>query len=236
MRSGTLFPAVSVLLVLVVVGIVAVPDALTRLTVRHDVAAVRLLQEVALAQHRARAAGFRDADGDGLGEYLHLEDLARPAPDGRPWLALSLSPGPDADTLAGEGYLFRSYLPDAEGRPLPFSRRDQISPPDAALAYLAIAFPEEPGRTGVGFFCVGPDFLVRERARLLGPDSRIRLPLARIVHRTPGRGALLPRPDAAAWPVLLGDSQREWFAGRFADLGLPLPDDLAPTTPRRERQ
>ena len=171
MRGFTFFDMLMLLLVLMIVGIVAIPDALTRLAVREDVRAIRELQWIAVQEARLLADRRIDRDGDGRFEYGFLMDLARP-------LASEGEAPPGAVRLGG--FFLTVLLADATGSPIGADRAADVDADLAEGGFLAVAWPTEAGRSGIRVFAVNQGLLVAENLNEGGEFSGRSFPTDRL--------------------------------------------------------
>lgn len=216
MRGFTFFDMLMLLVVLMIVGIVAIPDALTRLAVREDVRAIRELQRIAVEEAALLAGGRIDRDGDGRPEYGFLTDLARPTP--------STGDAPPGVARLG-GFFVTVLLPDSTGAPVGIERSDEVDPDLAEIGFLAVAWPAEAGRSGVRVFAVDSGLLVAENINEGGVFSGRAFPIDSLPPiAVSANGGLRPRGSwPTTWVLPVPDTQRARLAMLLTEARLPVP-------------
>lgn len=143
--------------VLALLATMAVPNYLGSRAASNEAAVIATLRSLVDAQSKFRLAAHIDRDGDGVGEYGTLGELAgrRPIPGEDSPLDLHLLPAVLGDTdpqgrcLSGN-YWFAMYLADAEGhgRPDAPGTRPLTDPAFAEQRWTCIAWPVEHGVSG----------------------------------------------------------------------------------------
>lgn len=161
----SLIEILSTIALVAMLSTVAVPNYLSSKADANEATVVRTLRAVAAAQDAFRRAAIVDRDGDGIGEFGTLRELAAgAAPRGRA-KSVQVDIGPvDARGLAHHaGHLFALFLPDATGRGIADdrARRNHVDPELAERHFTCIAWPVEQGRTGTHTWLVDASGLVR---------------------------------------------------------------------------
>lgn len=228
------FGALSLILLLLVVAMVAVPDSNARVWARNEADAVRALQKIALAQARIRTHGAVDRDRNGRHEFGLLPDLLEDAPDGSPWLELAIEGDPKGESVGIPGYRLAVMLPDGRGLGANPAAPERIVPALAERAFLALAWPLRAGKrnSGLGAYAVDRNLLVvehwNEDERLTGrelPEGLVgSLPI--LVENPAAKRFLAPSSWPKPWAVLLRQAQSRWFRAGLQQYGLPVPEGL----------
>ncbi|MCA8954438.1 MAG: DUF2950 family protein [Planctomycetes bacterium] len=137
-----------------VVAAIAIPNLMSARQRANEVAAIATLRMLCSAQAQAQAAGIKDRNGNGSGEYAFVGEMVRP-PVGDPLLPAAMAPGSDG-TVRRHGYLFRVYLPGSDGEPVGEHRAmlARIDATGAETTWLAMAWPQQAGKTGKRSFFV----------------------------------------------------------------------------------
>ncbi len=121
-----------------------------------------LRQQILPAELRFQAARHIDQDGDGIGEFGLMDELAGVRPTGRVAAGtVTLLP---RDLIEGRhGYQYFVYLPAADGGTVAEpERKDEARPADAVAArlqqryFVAYAWPDDP-EAGERIFAITPD-------------------------------------------------------------------------------
>ncbi len=131
-------------------------------------AAIETLLAIASAQLQAHASAVIDTDGDTVGEYAYLGEMAGTAPlrAGTDFmvpalLVSSFGVVTPAGIATRSGYHFRVFLPDAAvgGKSPGLPEASGLNPdPDAAeVLWCAFAWPVEAGTTGTRAFFINQD-------------------------------------------------------------------------------
>lgn len=158
----TLLELLVVLAVMTVLLTIALPLLLAGRIAAGEAAAVGTLQLIAKAEMHFAGTGAADVDGNGVGEYGTLAEMAgsvpvRAAAGGTLPLAPNfVSPGFQGVTVEGElqrgGYRFRIYLPDEDGNgvaELPGGgAAEEVDPHRSESLWCAYAWPQGYERTG----------------------------------------------------------------------------------------
>jgi len=139
----------------------------TALTVEvNEALAVSHLRSLVGAQTHAQSLGLVDADDDGVGEFLFLEELTgtgklRAGGAGRkyPLLHPQSCRVSSSGHLEMHGYLFRVYLPGEDGASVGEGPGEGglVSADGAEQDWVAYAWPVQHGSTGLRTFVVGVD-------------------------------------------------------------------------------
>jgi hypothetical protein len=154
-RGLTLLDAVTLIALGAIAAIVAVPRSRVRSLMENEdrvVADLRVLAERIVADQRT---GRRDADGDGVGEFAPLGevlgDLApaaqRAEPDGV-WVL--------------HGYRFASMTPGPRRLPV-LAGAEGASADHAEAAWAVLAWPDEPGVTGMRAYAATPHGILQHQ-------------------------------------------------------------------------
>ena len=228
MRGFTIFDIIIVLLIIAAVAIVAIPDALSRITAREELRMFGSLQRLAIAEQLFRKECVSDVDGDGRGEYGLLPALLAPGPDGLPRLTLHDSYVPEGDSIRIGAYHLAVFLPNHEGLPVPLSAVATVDPRAAAVSFLAVAWPVRTGQGAYRAYAVNQELLVweqrNEQAPLTGPEIP-RFP--RIVLHEANTGNILQAPFwTVDWERVLPHGQASFVRRKAKELNLPLPEIL----------
>jgi prepilin-type N-terminal cleavage/methylation domain-containing protein len=184
------------LAVLALLASMAVPNYLGSRVASNEAAAVATLRSLVDAQAKFRLAAHVDRDGDGIGEYGTLGELAgrTPVPGEDEPLDLHLLPavlgetGAEGRALCGN-YWFAVHLADAEGHGLASTpdTRERMDPEFAEQRWTCIAWPTEHGVTGEHTYFVNEQGELRKnRTERYSGTSRIPPSGAALVG---GRGA-----------------------------------------------
>ncbi|MHC4599290.1 MAG: DUF2950 family protein [Planctomycetota bacterium] len=123
------------------------------------------LKAIATGQEQFKSAVTIDRDGDGIGEYGFLSELAGtrrgrcsdPVSQSSPYIPSILGKLGPKGIACKAGYCFRLYLPGADG---PLEEGTAIPEVDPKLVdlheknYVVFAWPIQTGRTGLRFFAI----------------------------------------------------------------------------------
>lgn len=150
-----LFTAVDAMTVAAVAGIVLMfilPQVRVRALLSSEDEVIVVLADLDKLEEAYRAAAKTDRDGDGAGEYAALGDVlgARAGEFRRVG---------DTDIWRRRGYYYTVLLPDSEYMPVPATDAD-VPPAYAAVAKLLVAWPADPGRTGMRAYARWPGGLL----------------------------------------------------------------------------
>lgn len=190
---------------------------------RNEAEAVNLLRLVAEYEARFRDRGFMDADRDGRGEYVYLQELAgvswrgegpRSHPAADEVLApreLGLAAAEHYGVSTSSGYHVLVYLPGTtaalpEASPLPIPEQPGSAADRQEEHWVAYAWPIEHGSTGRRAFVVNESGGVLATANDLDPYR------GRREHVPEGPAAY---DDTGIEPANLG-SGLAWFTGGVA--------------------
>lgn len=195
-----------------IVSSIAIPNLMSARLAANESAAIATLRALTSAQAMLSAQGAIDADGDGLGEYGFLGELAGArVPRGRrERLAPPLLPeafgvleddGNGDSVVQRSGYWFQVWLPMRSGsavaeRASP-AAAVQVHPDAAERAWCAYAWPVEPGATGLRVF------FVNQEGDVLAFDNTEGVfgGLAGTGGRQPRFDSALARPDLESAPA-----------------------------------
>jgi hypothetical protein len=206
------------------VAIIAIPDALSRITAREESRVFDLMDRLAVAQQRFRRDRARDEDHDDRGEYGFLADLAVPGPDGRPWLDLTTAE-PSGDYWRVGTYRLAVLLPNADGIPVLPSSGNTVDPRASAVAFLAVAWPEHVGHSALRAYAVNQNLIVREYRNDDGEISGSALPdfPALTLLEPNARRFILTKFWPAGWETVLPELQLDHRRAALERLSLPVP-------------
>lgn len=229
MRMLSVFNILAVAFLFLAAGMVIIPDAESRQRISSEVAAVRLLQRIAIAQHQFRSLGTRDANADGLPEFGSLTDLQRLVD-----LPIESTDRSGVAVLRTGGYRIAVLLPDNHGRPVGAASSSPVDPDLAARSFLALAWPTVAGRGARRVYAVHHELLIHE---VHNDDQRIQgigLPtmrLPQLAYREPGSERVA---TSTAWPALwkpfLEHAQATEIRRRLENAGLPVPSNILEIT------
>lgn len=136
---------ISVAAIAVVAALIAIPRAeVARMMDRED-QVILDLNDFARRLEEQRRTGKPDADGDGRAEYAPLETIL----GSRREQAVQVSPG----IWSIDGYRFAVMLPGGLRRPV-LAGTDLVHTDYAELAWMIVAWPAEPGVTGMRAYAV----------------------------------------------------------------------------------
>lgn len=147
--------------------------------------AVKLLHALNDAERASSAKRLVDRDGDGVGEFVFLSELAM-EPHLSHGLGLLKPMGRGNYQTSDGAYLVTVYLPDASGRGISEPAAGRVSAGQAATCFAIYAWPVSYGRTGLRAFCLLSDgrFLICENAlRQYGGRRHRPLPLAALAAK-----------------------------------------------------
>jgi len=230
MRGFTIFDIIIVLLIIATVAIVAIPDALSRITAREETRLFSTMQRLAIAEQLFRKDRVSDVNEDGRGEYGFLPALLVPGPDGRPRLTLHDSYEPEGDSVRIGAYRLAVLLPDRQGSPVPLSAADTVDPRAAAIAFVAVAWPVRTGEGAYRAYAVNQELLVWEQRNeehpLTGPEVP-RFPHQKLVFFEANTANVLPAPFwTVDWERVLPHAQASFVRKKAKELDFPLPEIL----------
>lgn len=150
-----------------IIAAIAIPNMLeSRVTANETSAAVGLKSGVFPAQIQFQGGTYADQDGDGVGEFGFLAELAGgPVVGQKDELVLSLlAPGFKAPTPELAGYRYIVYLPDGQGGALsavPGARpKNAAAAKDQAKHFVAYAWPAS-SEAGRRIFAITEEGIVR---------------------------------------------------------------------------
>jgi hypothetical protein len=154
-RAPTLVDTVSILAVLTLAAIVAVPQRRVREIMRNEDQIVADLRdfEQRLADHQQAAA--RDTDADGTGEYAPLGEIL-----GARGSAAVATGAPGIYEL--DGYLFAVLVPGGRKTPVLAGSADAVTD-WAEVTYAIVAWPARPGESGMSAYMATPHGMLRHQ-------------------------------------------------------------------------
>jgi len=142
-----------------VAGIVlmfVVPQARVRALLSSEDEVIVVLADLDKLEEAYRASAKTDRDGDGVGEYAALGDVlgARVGEFRRVG---------DTDVWRRRGYYYTVLLPDSEYMPVAATDAG-VTPAYAEVAKLVVAWPADPGRTGMRAYARWPGGMLLQHA------------------------------------------------------------------------
>lgn len=142
---------------LVTVGLViVVPRIRVRGLLDNEDAVIAVLEDLERLEEAHRASAATDADKDGRGEYAALSDVLSPE-----------SPGFEriegTDIWRREGYYYTVLLPDRDKRAIAATSL-AVHADHAEVAELLVAWPIDPGHTGMRAYCRWPGGILLQHA------------------------------------------------------------------------
>ncbi len=180
----TLVELLIVVTIIVVILAIAVPQLVSARMQANEVSAISHLRSMTAAQSQFRVAARADEDFDGEGEYgtfgelggrVGVRGLSTKVPPG---LSASLSLVDVAGEVHESGYVFRMYLPRADGsgeREQPYGGMPPrvLDPDQAELFYACYAWPRNTGISGVRTFFVDQSCVIlqSDESRRSGQNS-----------------------------------------------------------------
>ena len=138
-----------------VAGIVlmfVVPQARVRALLSSEDEVTVVLADLDKLEEAHRASAKTDRDGDGVGEYAALGDVLGSR-------AGEFRRVGDTDVWRRRGYYYTVLLPDSEYMPVAATDAG-VRPAYAAIAKLLVAWPADPGRTGMRAYARWPGGLL----------------------------------------------------------------------------
>jgi len=142
--DATTLGALALLVVLVVA-----PQLRVRRLLRREDTVIADLADIERREEKHKAAGATDRDGDGKGEYGALGDVLGER-------AKDFERIEGGDIWRRGGYYFTVLLPDREYKPVAATSPD-VAPDYAEVSEVIVAWPAEPGVTGMRAYCRWPD-------------------------------------------------------------------------------
>jgi prepilin-type N-terminal cleavage/methylation domain-containing protein len=160
-RTDSGFTLIELTIVVVVIAILAgmtVPNFLASRLQANERAALASMRAIVNAEFQARSQLLVDSNGDGVGEFAFLGELAgqrtvrgsgnRISP---PVLSVAMGMVDNTGTIIRGGYLFRVFLPNAAGVGVPETVAGiaSVDPTMAADHWAAMAWPAGYGQSGL---------------------------------------------------------------------------------------
>jgi len=130
------------------VALVLAPQIRVREVLRSEDAVIADLADLERREEAHRTAGATDRDGDGRGEFAALGDVLGER-------ASQFERIEGSDVWRRGGYYFTVLLPDREYKPVPATSAD-VAPDYAEVAELIVAWPSDPGTSGMRAYCRWP--------------------------------------------------------------------------------
>ena len=131
-----------------IVLMVLLPQQRVRALLSSEDEVIVVLADLDKLEEAYRASAKRDRDGDGAGEYGPLGDVLGAR-------AAEFQQVEGTDVWRRRGYSYTVLVPDSEYLPVPAT--DPRAPPEyAEVAKLIVAWPEDPGRTGMRAYARWP--------------------------------------------------------------------------------
>jgi hypothetical protein len=160
----SMIDAVSLVALAVIVVMIVVPQARVRGLLRNEDAVIADLADIEKREDAHRAAGTTDADHDGRGEYASLAQVLGDR-------AANFERIEGTDVWRRHGYYFTVLLPDREKRAVA-AGSPEVYADYAEVAELLVAWPAEPGRSGMRAYCRWPGGVLLQHAVDGYPYSR----------------------------------------------------------------
>jgi prepilin-type N-terminal cleavage/methylation domain-containing protein len=184
----TLLELMIVITVIVIIAMIAIPNLISSRLVANETVAIENLRSICTAQQQFRESDKADEDTDGTGEYGGFGELSGlvgvrggplSVPTNLTGSMRQLTPGGE---LQRTGYMYRMYLPDANGHgvrenPGGGYLPGQVDPDLSECFWVVYAWPLRYGISGRRTFCLGHqgDVISTDDARYTGsncPDIR----------------------------------------------------------------
>jgi hypothetical protein len=140
--------SLTIVVVAALAMLVVAPRMRVRRLLANEDAVIADLADIERREDKYKASGATDRDGDGKGEYAPLGEVLGER-------ASQFERIEGADIWRREGYYFTVLLPDREYKPVPASSPD-VAPDYAEVAELIVAWPADPGTTGMRAYCRWP--------------------------------------------------------------------------------
>jgi len=145
-KGFTLIELMIVVAIIAIIAAIAIPNLLRSRMSANEAGAAGAMRTISTGEVGYQTAGFTDADGDGVGDYGSLADLADPDGAG--------ATPPYIDTVLGggvkHGYTFTDAVTAGSNTAMP--------------AYTVTAVPQVSGRTGFRQFFVDESGVIRYTA------------------------------------------------------------------------
>lgn len=178
----TLIELMIVVAIIAVIAGIAVPSLLGSRSVANERVVVAALRTIVTAQVQCQTRALVDADGDGIGEALGLDEMAgmRTLRNGAqtltpPTLPPSLGIVDAQGRSLGRGYFLRLFLPDTSGAGLPATTANEanVAADRAETYWTCLAWPVTRGTTGNAAYFVNQsgDILVAKQTTYDGTNS-----------------------------------------------------------------
>jgi len=146
-------------------------------------AAISTLRSIVAAQVRYQSAARLDRDGDGVGEFGYLTELAMPDEDGHGYLSSAFSRPtllPEGDAvIERSGFMFQMLLPGVDGGWVPESHPLTAMPDTdgAEVRWCCLAWPaDHPGSGTRAFFVDESGAVFWTEGACYGYEGTIRTP------------------------------------------------------------
>jgi len=150
-----LFDLLFVLLLATLFAVVALPARnVRRILAREDRAVARLLEIERLLRDHQRSAAL-DRDRDGTGEYAPLTDVLGPLRETAERIG-------ESDVWVLDGYRFEVLVPGPDRRPVAADSAEAVAD-YAEVGFLIVAWPLEPGVTGMRAYAFTPHGLLQHQ-------------------------------------------------------------------------
>ncbi len=178
----TLIELLIVVVILAIIAAMAIPNFLSARTAANERAVIAALRSIATAQIQCQSRAVVDADRDGRGEALGLDEMVGVRSLRTSGLLLSPACLPASignvnavGRSTGHGYLMSMHLPDATGIGLVAlpANDASIAADHAESCWSCIAWPITKGRSGTATYFVnqGGEILMSRDANYSGVSS-----------------------------------------------------------------
>lgn len=144
----SLIDAISLTALAGIVLFIVLPQRRVRGLLRNEDDIIQYLGDLERREEAHRAAHRTDADHDGKGEYGPLGDVLGP-------VRAQYDRIEGTDIWRRDGYYFTVLLPNLDKRPVS-ALAPEVHPDYAEIAMLLVAWPAEPGRTGMRAYAIWP--------------------------------------------------------------------------------
>ncbi len=145
----SLVDATTLTCVVALVALVVAPQVRVRALLEREDAVIADLADIERREEMHKASGATDRDGDGHGEFGALGAVLGER-------ARDFQRIEGSEIWRRGGYYFTVLLPDREYKPVPANSPD-VAPDYAEVAEVIVAWPVEPGVTGMRAYCRWPD-------------------------------------------------------------------------------